>query len=239
MRLLNQILSIENTSKSKATKKHRSSGGPLEVKAIVRFFAICLIVFGVFVTGSGSYSMYKYAKSNSFGSKNSGSRRAEEKDIVISFTPDGNNMKIKAVGKNELSYLTYRWDEEEEVRIDINDVLIEEKIEIPKGLHTLTVIVVDINNVSETKTQEVKGVTKPKVEVTTDGADNFIIIATDEEGLSKIEFIINEDEKYLLNLDGRTELEYAYPLHEGENRLEIRVYNVNDISETARVMLTK
>lgn len=237
--MLNQILSIENTNKSKANKKRRPSGGPIEAKAIVRFFAICLIVFGVFVTGTGSYSMYKYAKNNQSTSKASGSRKAEEKDIVISFTPDGNNMKIKAVGKEQLSYLTYRWDEQEEVRIDINDVIIEEKIEIPKGLHTLTVIAVDINNVSETKTQEVKGVTKPKLEVTTDGADNFIIIATDEEGLSKVEFIINEDEKYLLNLDGRTELEYAYPLHEGENRLEVRIYNVNDISETARVKLTK
>ena len=236
---MNQILSIENTSKNKANKKHRASRGPVEVKAIVRFFAICLIVFGVFVTGTGSYAMYKYVKNNPLTSTSSGNKKVEEKDIVISFTPEGNNIKIKATGKNQLSYLTYRWDEEEEVRIDINDVIVEEKIEIPKGLHTLTVIVVDSNNVSETKTQEIKGVTKPKVEVSTDGSDNFIIIATDEEGLSRIEFIINEDEKYSLNLDGRTELEYPYPLHEGENRLEVIVYNVNDISETARVKLTK
>lgn len=162
-----------------------------------------------------------------------------EGDIKIDFTVEGNNLKIETTGKEELSYLTYRWDEGEEVKVDINDVGIEQKIEIPKGLHTLTVVVVDKNNKSETRTQEVNGVTKPKVEVTTDGANNFIIHATDEQGLSKIEFIINEDEKYMLNLDGRKELEYPYPLHDGENRLEIRVYNVNDINETSKVLVNK
>ena len=160
-------------------------------------------------------------------------------DISIEFTAEGNNIKVTAEGKNELSYLTYRWDDEEEERIDINYMSIEQKIEIPKGLHTLTVIVVDINNITETKKQEVNGVTKPKVDVTTDGADNFIINATDEQGLQKIEFIINEDEKYMLNLDGRKELEYKYPLHDGENKLEIRVYNVNNVSEVSRVKLNK
>ena len=148
-------------------------------------------------------------------------------------------MKVSITGKDELSYFTYRWDDEEETKIEINDTSIEETIDIPKGLHTLTVIAVDINNTTETKEQDIQGVTRPKLEVTTDGGDNFIIRATDEEGLQKVEFIINEDEKYMLNLDGRTELEYAYPLHDGENKLEVTVYNVNDISETSRVRLNK
>ena len=46
-------------------------------------------------------------------------------------------------------------------------------------------------------------------------------------------------EKNRLTLDGRTELEYTYPLHDGENKLEVTVYNVNDVSETSRVKLTK
>ena len=92
---------------------------------------------------------------------------------------------------------------------------------------------------TETKEQEINGVTKPKLEVTTDGGDNFVIRATDEQGLKKVEFIINETEKYRLNLDGRTELDYAYPLHDGENKLEVRVYNVNDVSEVSKVVFNK
>ena len=43
----------------------------------------------------------------------------------------------------------------------------------------------------------------------------------------------------MLNLDGRKELEYPYPLHDGENKLEIRVYNVNNVSEVSRVKVNK
>ena len=160
-------------------------------------------------------------------------------NITIEFEVEGNNIKVTAEGKNELKFMTYRWDEDEETKIDINDMTTEQTVEIPKGLHKLTVIVVDANNATETKEQEVNGVTKPKLEVTTDGADNFVIKASDEQGLEKVEFIINQTEKYKLNLDGRTELDYKYPLHEGENKLEVRVYNINGVKEVKKVKLTK
>lgn len=303
---MNQILSVDNTKKSKIRNNNKE---PIQTTSIVKFFAISLIIFGVFMVGSGSYSMYKnYATGTSskatITSYESGERKVTIKvenkkalsklsynwnnenpveidcngkktveevidmptgtntlnitvidvngqeskdqrtytiqgDIDIELEVVGNNIKVTAEGKEELSYMTYRWDEEEEQRVDINDIAIEQSIEIPKGLHTLTVIVVDVNNKSETKEQEIQGVTKPKLEVTTDGSDNFVINASDEQGLKKVEFIINENEKYMLNLEGRTELEYAYPLHDGENKLEVRVYNMDDVSEISRVKLTK
>ena len=303
---MNQILSVEPNRKSKKT----NNSGPVDIKTIVKFFGIVLIIFGVCMIGTGSYSMYQQSKvataqakptiyieqsseseivvkvehtkelakftyywndEESIETDCSGKKNLEqtitiptgtntlnvfvtdingqetqyqktytlEGDIKIDLTVEGNNIKISAEGKDELSYLTYRWDEEQETKVDINDISTEQKIEIPKGLHKLTVIAVDVNNKSETKKQEINGVTKPKIEVTTDGADNFVIHATDEQGLQKVEFIINEDEKYMLTLDGRTELEYAYPLHDGENRLEIIVYNINDISETTKVLVNK
>lgn len=44
------------------------------------------------------------------------------------------------------------------------------------------------------------------------------------EGIKKVEFIINENERYKLDLDKvysleQKQFEYAYPLHDGENRL--------------------
>ena len=164
-------------------------------------------------------------------------------DIEISLSVDGNNIKITAEGKNELSYLTYRWGDSEETRVDINDMTVEERIETLEGSNILTVIVVDINNTVETKEQEVIGTTKPKVEIGTDGANNFIIIASDEQGLKRIEFLINEgdedEDKNFMNLDGQKEIEYPYPFKEGENRLEVRVYNQNDVVEIKRVKVDR
>lgn len=168
-----------------------------------------------------------------------------ESNITIELVPEGNNLKIIANGIDQLQYMTYRWDEEDETRIDIEGNEVEETIEIPKGLHKLTIIVVDINNKTETKEQEINGVTKPKLEVTTDGSSNFIIKASDEDGIKKVQFIINETEKYELDLESqlspedRKQFEYAYPLHDGENKLEVTVYNNSDITENFKALVNK
>lgn len=309
---MNQILSVESPRKEKKGRK----SGTIEIDKILKFFSIAILIFGIFMISSGSYSMYQNSKIANLSSKPTiyiqetsateitlqithnkelsmvtynwndeesieincnGKKKIEQQiqipagentinvyavdlngqettfsktytiqgDINIELEAEGNNIKITAQGKEELAYMTYRWDEEEETRIDINDVQTEQTVEIPKGLHTLTVIVVDINNNTESKEQEIKGVTKPKVEVTTDGADNFIIKASDEEGIKKVEFIINETDKYVLNLDEvlsleeRKQFEYTYPLHDGENKLEVRVYNESDVKEVSKVKLTK
>lgn len=314
---LNQILSIDNSKKETAKKNKTRNNGPIEINSILKFFAISILLFGIFMIGSGSYSMYKDSTKEVTNTKpviyveqtseeeillkvthdkalskmtyswndeeatevpSNGRREIETKiqiptgtntlkvyasdangqeieykkvytiegSININIEPEGNNLKITANGKNQLLYMTYRWDEEEETKVDINSDQMEQTIEIPKGLHKLTVIVVDEKNKTETKEQEVNGVTKPKLEVTTDGSSNFIIKASDEQGIKRVEFIINETEKYMLDLtrayesvEDRKVFEYAYPLHDGENKLEVTVYNENDITETFKALVNK
>ena len=309
---MNQILSVEDTKKkNKKSKKQKMprNSGPVAIESILKFFAIAILIFGIFMIGSGSYSMYTNSQEETANVKPtiqveeseteitlrvshsralskvtykwnndeevelqaSGKREVSqtieiptgentltiyaqdengqettyqksytlEGDITIDFALDGNNIKVTASGKNELSYMTYRWDEEEETRVDINNTQIEQSIEIPKGQHTLTVIVVDENNTTETKEQEVKGVTKPNLEITTDGSSNFIIKVSDEEGLKRLEFTVNDTDKYKLELEGRTELEYQWPIEEGENILDVTVFNQSDVTETMRVRVNK
>lgn len=162
-----------------------------------------------------------------------------DSDISIQFEVSGSNIKIKLEGQSDIQYITYRWDDEAETKLDINQKTSEQEIETQKGLHTLTVTAVDVNNTQEVKEQEINGVMKPEVNITTDGSSNFVITASDENGLKKVEFIINETEKYMLNLDGRTTLNYSYPLHDGENKIEVTVYNENDVYTTFKAKLTK
>lgn len=318
---MNQILSVE-PPKPKKDKKPKSptgnsGGGVIEIEKIVRFFAIVLIVFGMIMIGSGSYSMYQGSQTGNSQAKptisvkeisetqleieishnsplqrvtynwnndevveleaegkksinqtieiptgentlniyavdeegketNYSRQYTKQGDISIEFELDGSNLNVIASGKNELSYMTYRWDEEEEQRVDINNMEVEYSIEIPMGQHTLTVSIVDVNNTMETKQQEVKGVTRPTVEVTTDGSSNFIIKASDESGIQRIEFVLNDGtpgvvycDKAIPDVEQRKQIEIPYPIQDGENRLEITVFNEDGVSTTKKVMVNK
>lgn len=159
----------------------------------------------------------------------------------INLEKSGNNIKIVYSGDKVINYMTYRWDDGEETRVEINQSSFEQEIEAQKGLHKLTVIVVDEDNNTETKEQKINGVSKPKVEVDIDDTrEHFVISASDEVQLEKIEIRLNEDDgqKYVLNLKDRNlkELEYKLPieLQIGENLIEVTIYNINDVStETA------
>ena len=295
---MNQILSVEppkprKEKKQKVNNSYNSykSSGPIEIEKIARFFAIVLIVFGIIMVGSGSYSMYKGSQVGNSQAKPtiyveeveleaSGKRSVEQTieiptgentlniyavdqqgketnysrvytrqgDIVINFEVEGSNLKVTANGINQLSYMTYRWDENEEQRIDINNMTTEQLIEIPMGQHTLTVSVVDVNNNTETKEQEVKGVTKPTVTINRT-ENNFVINASDEEGITRIEVRVDQDdnqqflidlEKVYPNVEDRKQFEYSgFALHDGRNTLEVTVYNVNGVSEEAGVLVNK
>ena len=161
-----------------------------------------------------------------------------ERESNINFEVSGNKIKITYEGNNKISYMTYRWDEEEEKTIQINDTTIDKQIEAIKGLHTLTVVVVDEYNNTDTKKQKINGVSKPKVSVTlSDDEQHFVIRASDDEKLSTVQFKLNKDDNqdYILNLDDRNmkELNYILPmeLQLGQNFIEVIVKNSSGITE--------
>lgn len=166
-----------------------------------------------------------------------------ESDINIEIS--GNKIKISYEGDTPLSYMTYRWDEEEEKRIEVDGTSINQEIDAIKGLHTLTVIVVDENNKTDTKVQKINGVSKPKIILGVDDTqEHFVISASDDEKLEKVEFKLNQnDEVYELNLGDQNmkELNYKVPfeLQSGENIIEVTVYNSNGVSEEMAVRFVK
>ena len=173
----------------------------------------------------------------------------KEYDIAsnIDVKVSGNKIKITYEESDTLiSYMTYRWDEGEENTITINDTSINKEIEAMKGLHQLTIVVVDENNNTDTKVQKIKGVSKPNLEIDFDDEiKHFVIKTSDEEQLEKVEFKLNYDDaqNYVLNLKDMNlkELVYTLPmeLQVGENVLEVTVYNKNGLSEYTDVKFIK
>ena len=172
-----------------------------------------------------------------------------ERESDINIEVSGNKIRITYSGDTMISYMTYRWDEEDEKRVEIQSESIDENIEAIKGLHTLTVVVVDENNNTDTKQQKINGVSKPKVEVTVDEQkEHFVIIASDEEKISKFSFRLNQDDnqEYEMKIEDKDfkELQYILPdtlkLQSGENTIEVTVYNASGVSaETGIVKFVK
>ena len=138
---MNQIL----TTKQIKPRKN------VQIKTVKIFFGICIIIFGICLATSGSYAIYtnRSAHVNVKNSANNNTNTAIEtknNEIQIHLSVDGANIKATVVGETEISYVTYKWDDEEETRQDINNVSQDVTIEIPEGQNTLKVIVIDEND---------------------------------------------------------------------------------------------
>ena len=220
---MNQILATKPIKKSKTVK----------VKTVKTFFSVSLVIFGICMITSGSYAMYKgkIAKdSMSNNPQNSNIETQMPESIQISFSNEGAIVHATVLGQKEISFITYKWDEEEETKVDVNQLSDDIEIEMPAGEHILTVTAVDIDNNSQTKQKKVKGITKPTLEVVQDGSQ-FLITATDEIGLEKLTFILN-GQGYLVRVEGAKEKEFRYDLEPGDNTLEVTAYNIEGVTET-------
>mgnify|MGYP005781345911 FL=1 len=303
---MNQILAT-----SEATSKKKRSG-QADIKTVVKVFAIVMIIFGVFMIGTGSYAIYKdnESKNSEVTKPTITETQKDEKTVLVSVAHDkaidrieykwndgevqtvtgngrrnieieveipggtntlnvravdingqeistdidytaediinlavsGSKLKITAENETEISYMTYRWDDEEEQRIDINSTTVDQEIDIPMGEHNLTVILVDVNNETITKEQKVKGVTKPVIEIGADETrENYLVTITDETGLDRVEVTLRGESRTVTVEDNATEVKYRFPLIENdENILEITAYNVDGIaSDTRKIKANK
>ena len=186
-------------------------------------------------------------------------RFVRETKISIQIETADPNLLIRVEGKEEIAYITYSWNDGEEQRIEVNSNTTEQYIEAMHGENTLKVTAVDINNESKTIEQPVKGIepgdvaseseegqsgegetsqltTKPSLKIEKEENKRFLIYAKDDVGLKRIELIVNGNtaNKITLDLDGRKEQNFDYPIEVGENSIEVTIYNLNDEKATQK-----
>lgn len=306
---MNQILATSNE------KRGKRKSGPIEIKSIVRFFAITLIIFGIILISQGSYALFKDKTNiqqpsvpearkpeiiiervndtlivNILHTNNllkvtykwnddseqvldvQGKREVEEilqipvgdnnltievvdtlgvkatyqNQYVVESNNDtekpkielaiqGNKLIIKATDETQMSYITYKWDNEQETRVDVNienPKSIETTLSVPSEERKLIIIAVDIANNSSTMEKQIKGIHPPKINVIQDGG-YLIIEATDEEEMGIVEYSIN-GKAFVLNFTDETKkiVRYRHPLDVGENIVYIKAYNKYNATST-------
>lgn len=126
----------------------------------------------------------------------------EQSKPIIELSVVGNNIKITVNSEAELSYVTYKWNSETEVKDDMrtheNKTKFEKQLEIPKGQNTLKIVAVDKNENKTEKSQEIKGIAKLKnPDVYINGEYIFFTFEA-EENMKTVEYIFN-GKNYLMN----------------------------------------
>lgn len=153
-------------------------------------------------------------------------------EIKIVVTDD-KKLKITATDETEIAYVTYKWNNDEEIVVDERDEekkKIEFEIEILKGNNDLTVIAVDANNRTTTENKSFSGVTKPEVKITVASDKKSIHVdCFHEKGLKKVTLNSNGTDYDVAIGDGTpTDVNFDFALPEGNATIKVTATSVDD-----------
>ena len=147
-------------------------------------------------------------------------------------------LKIQVSDDNGLKYLSYRWEDEEEIKVeaDENDnKTMSVELDIQRGTYKLWVRVVDIYDNEEILSRFVTGVNEPEISVIKYG-DKIKVSVIHDMGFKKREFIINNkkyvyDERFSKYDKNKTTVEFEFPLKQGENIVQVNAYSQEKLSD--------
>ena len=217
---MNQILVTEKKKKNKKTSR-----GPIEIKGIVRFFAVFIMLFGIVLAGEGSYALYKEIDESK-----------PENIPNLTLTRDGDTVILKIEHNTEISKVNYRWNDGEENSIPEGTTYVEEEILLPDGNNVFNITVIDMKNreYQFIKEYNLEGVdiTKPNIEVTQteEGTANISIVASDETAITEMTYKINDEQEVTVQAteEGQKEITQDITLPEGQNTLTVVAKDTTD-----------
>ena len=206
---MNQILIMENKKK----KKKSHSSGPSDISNILKFFAIILIIFGIFFVEQGSYAIYKEII---------GSNTDNLPTVTIERVND--TAVVTVTSTYEIEYLVYSWGDGEDTRLSVGGTYVEETIMLPLSNSILNIEVEEENGRTVKYQKEFNvedmDITQPSIELTEESTEgNIKITATDETEMSYIIYQVNDEEEVRIDKSDAEDktISYILKLSNGEN----------------------
>lgn len=215
---MNQILVTENRKK----KKTRTSG-PIEIKGVVRFFAIVIAIFGIALTGQGSYAIYREAEDR---------KPSNMPSVTISRLNDKAILYVEH--SIEISKIMYSWDNGENTVLPEGGITAQEEILLPNQNSILNITVEDMNG-KQFKYQkeyllEGMDIIKPTIKVeTANGSNKMTITATDETEIAYISYSWEGQEEVKIKAEtkGQKEIKKDIELTPGTKKITIIAEDAN------------
>lgn len=138
----------------------------------------------------------------------------------------GNKLVITATDETAMSFVTYRWNDDDEVKVPVESegqTTITFDIEILHGQNDLMIIAVDSNNNSFSKQATYTGVTKPDIALTVSAEKDFVgVKVTHEVGIKEILLEVN-GENINVDIGDQTpkEASFGFPISGSRNTVKV------------------
>ena len=227
---MNQILMIDNKPKQpkKRSKGPKGSSGPIEIKNIIRFFAIVIIIFGLVIISHSSYAIYVDARGNN-----------TENLAQINITRTNDTITVNVQSTYVVDKFKYNWQNSEQTSITENSTSFQEEIILPSENNVLTIVLEDETGRAVTYTKEIildgVDIVKPTVETKPGQGSSVIITATDETQIEYITYVLDDGEEIRIdkNNENDTMIEYAVTdIERGEHTLYVTAVDSFGNTET-------
>ena len=229
---MNQILEYSAEKNNKAPKR----GGSTSDK-IVKFLAFFLMIFAIFLIGSGVYSLLKNKKDN----ENDNVSMSQPVNAEIDAYIDENTKKVVLSVSNEieLNKVIYNWNTKTEMTIDGEKLTsLEKEIDLPSGTNKLNVKVIDMEGNETKKTftfesTEGTDIISPNITLTVSGK-NLVVTATDETEIAYVTYRWNDDEEQTVKAEeeGQKEIIVELEIPKGKNSVTVVAVDASEKHNT-------
>lgn len=191
---MNQILAVE---KPQGKRKHKSG-----IHSILTVFAVILMIFGLGLTSSGGYAVYKSLSNNV--DNNVIVSSSSSKPVITIERESASTINIVVTHDKAIANVTYTINDEDPVQIDGNNKTeIKQEVELPVGNSTINITAKDINGISssyesKTEVEEKPAITLEQVEgkikatVTSKINIDYIMYYWDEDEGDAKQFTVND-----------------------------------------------
>lgn len=151
-------------------------------------------------------------------------------------TVNGNkNMTITAKDNVALKTLTYQWEGEEPVVVNIDGTpaIYEHNIELVPGTRKITITAEDTNgNIEQIEREIIATTAEPNIQVQLLKDGKFYVSVTDEDGVASISINLNGEILSIDNINLKELRTNELTLREGLNTISITVTNVSGYTKT-------
>lgn len=221
---MNQILQTEN----------KKQGAPIDIKKIVIFFAIAIIIFGVVLICIGSYAMITGTKEPEQPEDNP---QVENTVPQVDIERTEDNILINIKHTKPIMSIKYHWNDETEQTIETNSNLeISEEIALPFGNNTLNLTVTDSDGKESNYVKEYvsDGEGKPVIELLLTKENKIRIKVQDSQGLKYIRYTWNSGNYVTVkaNIDDLKIIDETVEIPLGQNTLRVEAVNVDSMITT-------